>query len=211
MKKYTHLHHIQKLLTKLGDFFFPPSREEKLLRTVESFTLQALYQLGTFRDITYLCRYSEPIAQAAIIENKFHHNQLAAQHLRSILAKWVSTQTQSTLYIPIPLGRQRLRQRGHNQVETILQTVVPRANTANRLLQRRVETQPQSHLNKTSRQQNVQNAFQFIGNDADFSAYSQVVLVDDVLTTGATLHEARATLAPHLPPNITLICLALAH
>lgn len=211
MKKYVLLPHIQKLLTELSDFVFPPSEAEKLLRSVNQLTLKTLYQPGVFKNFTYLCRYGEPIVQAAILENKFYHSQLAAKHLRSILEYWVETQTKLTLYIPIPLGRKRFRQRGHNQVETFLQTVVPRSHIETKVLQRRVETLPQSQLDKNSRYRNVKNAFEFTGNKFDFSAYSQVVIVDDVLTTGATLTAARATLAPHLPPNITLTCLTLAH
>jgi ComF family protein len=202
---------MHKLLTKFCDLLFPPSREEESLFKTKPTTLLALYQPGMFRNIKYLCRYSEPIVQAAIIENKFHHNRLAAQHLRDILKQWVSAQKQRTLYVPVPLGRQRLRQRGHNQVETILHTVIDRKHIKNNLLQRRIETLPQSQLSKTARQKNVQNVFQFISNDIDFSKYSQIVLVDDVLTTGATLHAARETLTPHLPPNLPLICLAIAH
>ncbi|MFT7644725.1 MAG: ComF family protein [Candidatus Paceibacteria bacterium] len=202
---------MHKLLTEFFNFLFPPSGKEELLFKTKLTTLLTLYQPGIFQNIKYLCPYSKPIVQAAIIENKFHHNQLAAQHLGRILKQWVSTQTQKTLYVPIPLGKQRLRHRGHNQVETILKTIIDKAHINNKLLQRRIETLPQSKLSKTARQKNLQNAFQFIPNDTDFLNYSQIVLIDDVLTTGATLHAARTAITPHLPPNLSLVCLAIAH
>jgi predicted amidophosphoribosyltransferase len=211
MKKYSPLPHMPKLLTDLIDLLFPPSREERLLRAVDQPTLRALYRPGIFQNTVYLCHYSEPVVQAAIIENKFHHHRSAALLLGNLLDHWLSTQSKPTLFVAIPLGKQRLRQRGHNQVETILQTVVPKADITTNMLRRRIETLPQSQLKKSSRKQNVREAFEFVGNTEILSNYSCVVLVDDVVTTEATLLAARASLAPHLPPHVTLTCVAIAN
>lgn len=200
---------IQKLLTELGDFVFPPSHGEKLLRTIEPTAHNKLYQPGRYKNIMYLSKYSEPVVQAAITANKFHRHQKAAKFLGSLLALWLASQKDSTVFIPIPLGKQRLRQRGHNQVETLLDTVQVKVDTS--ILQRSVETLPQSQLKKSERMKNMQQVFQYNGKAEDLMNYNHVILLDDVVTTGATLKAARATLAPHFPPHTKLTCLAIAH
>jgi len=202
---------IRKLLTLFTDILFPPSPEEKILLATKLEDLYSIKQAGTFRQIEYLYRYSEPVIKTAILENKFHHNHTAAKLLGGALEKWVAKQTQNTIYIPIPLGKKRLRERGHNQVETILQSTQTKINISNNLLRRKVETAPQSHLDKKARLENMQDVFEFDGAKLDFKAGTKIVLVDDVATTGATLLAARASLAPHLPPQTTLTCLAIAH
>ena len=202
---------MRKLLTGFIDVLFPPSPEEKLLRDTDFRTIKILSQQKTFNKIEYLCRYSEPIIKTAIIENKFHHNQLAARLLGSALEKWAIKQTQPTIYIPIPLGKHRLRKRGHNQVETILKSTNIKLQINKDILKRVVETAPQSHLDKNARQQNVQNVFTIAGKISDITPGTQIVLIDDVVTTGNTMLAARAKLAPQLPPGVTLVCLAIAH
>lgn len=202
---------MRKLLTEFIDILFPPSQEEKLLRDTNLNTLRALYRPGTFKKIEYLLSYSEPLIQTAVIENKFYHNQLAATLLGRAIEIWAADQIQPTIYIPIPLGKRRLQQRGHNQVETILKSTQMKLQINNKIMRRVIETVPQSHLDKEARQKNVQNVFIFAGKTLDFFPGTQLVLVDDVVTTGTTMLEARAVLVPHLPPGVTLRCLALAH
>ncbi len=94
--------------------------------------------------------------------------------------------------VPIPLGPARLRQRGYNQCESIARAVGHRWRVPVRphLLRRVRDTQTQTALTPAARRANVAGAFAANGAHRQHT----VVLVDDVLTTGATLAVAAATL-----------------
>jgi ComF family protein len=94
--------------------------------------------------------------------------------------------------IPIPLGRRRLRTRGYNQSQCIAGALgaCVGAPVRNDLLQRRRETPTQTALTPEARHANVAGAFQ-----AGAVQGLELVLVDDVFTTGATLAAAGAALA----------------
>ena len=211
MKHFTYSHIFRQLLTATGDLIFPPSPVELLIRTITNTDIPSLYQPNIYLNTTYLSQYTDKKIQATITGNKFQHNHQAAKILGQILGQWLSDQPDDILFIPIPLGQKRLRQRGHNQIETVIQACPVPAHMNTRLLKRSTETLPQSQLDKKRRSQNIKNAFRYTNVNIDFSQYSQVILIDDVVTTGSTLNEARATLVPHLPADIPLTCLALAH
>jgi predicted amidophosphoribosyltransferase len=93
--------------------------------------------------------------------------------------------------IPVPLGRRRLRERGYNQSERIAAALGALTGLPVRtdLLQRARETPTQTALTPEARQANVAGAFAAFGVQD-----LQLVLVDDVFTTGATLTAAAAAL-----------------
>lgn len=201
---------MRELLTALVDLIFPPSDHQLLLRELGP-AGKLPPGAGLYQDIYYMSRYSEPAVQAAILENKFHHRKRAAELLGQLLETWVLSRSEPLLFIPIPLGTKRLRSRGHNQVESILRQVTAPMQIRLDILSRPVETKPQSQLHKSGRESNLDRAFKCHPEKLVGVTGVNIVLVDDVVTTGATFAAARAAIAPHLPPTTTLTCLALAH
>lgn len=98
------------------------------------------------------------------------------------------------MVLPIPLHLARLRSRGYNQAGLLAQAVADRlrAPLDRRSLVRSRHTLSQSGLNKKQRCRNVKRAFQFRGEWPGRCRY--VVLLDDVMTTGATLRAAASEL-----------------
>lgn len=96
------------------------------------------------------------------------------------------------LIVPIPLGNQRLKERGYNQVGMIAKPLAMALNVryAPGELMRRKETRTQVGLTKLERKENVRNAFQ-----GGMGVSQKTVLVmDDVSTTGSTLSSSAEAL-----------------
>lgn len=101
------------------------------------------------------------------------------------------------LLVPIPLHKKRLRTRGYNQSELIARAIL-KNDTENifehapKALVRVRETKPQAKSEKrAARLQNLRGAFRA---DPECVRNKNILLIDDVTTTGATLSEARKTL-----------------
>lgn len=93
------------------------------------------------------------------------------------------------LVIPVPLSRRRLTERGYNQALEIARHVA-RDKVDFELCVRRADTAPQMQLPWAQRQRNVRGAFLCRRQIAG----ARVAVVDDVMTTGATLDELARTL-----------------
>jgi len=199
---------MQHTLNKILDILYPPRETQYALRTHNSGT--TLLNSGCHQGIFFCTQYTHPIVGAAVIENKFYNNHSAQIILAQCVSDWVHTkQLKNVCIVPIPLGKKRLKSRGHNQVISVAKlTNYPVHHS---LLSRTTETLPQASLDKHQRQRNIKNVFSCDTDALSKLTHSIIVLLDDVVTTGATLKEARVTLTPHLPPTTKLICLAIAH
>jgi len=94
----------------------------------------------------------------------------------------------SFLIIPIPLSKKRRRWRGFNQAEILAQNFEKTFNyTLNLQLKRNKHQKPQASLNENERAENIKNAFVWSGDNLKDK---NIILIDDVVTTGATLNEA---------------------
>jgi ComF family protein len=111
------------------------------------------------------------------------------------------------LLVPVPLHWWRLFRRRYNQA-ALLAYAIDRARVAPDLLIRRRATPSQGHLGRTARARNVATAF-VLRRGADVTG-KRIVLVDDVMTTGATVSECARVLRRAGAARIDVLTLARA-
>jgi ComF family protein len=116
---------------------------------------------------------------------------------------------QCDVLLPIPLGPQRLRSRGYNQALELARVLEPRKLQA-RWLVRTGDTPEQHLLPREQRLRTIQGAFMVDPLRTAQVKGRRVVLVDDVMTTGATLFEAARVLRHCGAAHITALALARA-
>lgn len=124
---------------------------------------------------------------------KFHRDFASGRVLAQAMTDRCSKLTRPDALLPLPLHRTRLRRRGYDQA---LELARPLARTldlplAANLLERSKSTSAQSRLDADARKRNLRGAFH-VALGAPLPAH--IVLVDDVMTTGATLHAAAQAL-----------------
>ena len=114
--------------------------------------------------------------------------------------------------IPLPLSAERLQERGFNQAWDLASVLArqsrTRAQADARLLLRLKHALPQSQLKRAARLTNVKGAFQVDPLRAHELAGRRVVLVDDVMTSGASLFSAAQALRDAGAAHITAVVLA---
>ncbi|MEK6751425.1 MAG: ComF family protein [Chloroflexota bacterium] len=145
-----------------------------------------------FRALRAWAVFSDPI-QPALHRLKYRRDVSMGDMLASEMTPFVKgLNWQIDLVIPIPLGRQRLRERGYNQVGMIARPLALALGMryAPNGLMRRKETRSQVGLTRVERKANVQHAFQ-AGAGVNGKA---VLIMDDVSTTGSTLSAGAAAL-----------------
>lgn len=125
--------------------------------------------------------------------------------LAKIMARLLPSPPAADVIVPVPLHSRRERERGFNQARELAKraSLNPRDN----LLQRITETAPQASLpDRRARRANVKGAFQA---DAGVRGLS-VLLVDDVMTSGATINEAARALKVAGAETVTALLFARA-
>lgn len=111
------------------------------------------------------------------------------------------------LLLPVPLAPRRLAERGFNQALLLARALDARRTEA-RLLLRVRETGSQTALDRRARHANVQGAFALEPLRAGEVRGASVLLVDDVMTSGASLHAAAGLLRQAGARRVSAVVLA---
>lgn len=124
---------------------------------------------------------------------KFHRDFAAGRVLAQCMADRFAALPRPDAIVPVPLHRARLRQRGYDQALELARLLGRALDVPVRadVLRRSKATEAQSRLDASARQRNLRDAFAV---DAAAPTPAHAVLVDDVMTTGATLHAAARAL-----------------
>jgi ComF family protein len=138
--------------------------------------------------------YFEGVLREAIHRLKYQGVQVLARPLGQLMVEqWEGWRIPADVIVPVPLHATRLAERGFNQA-ALLATQLERGTglpVETSSLVRVRPTLPQTSLDVLARRDNVRGAFRCLDSGL---AGRQVVLVDDVCTTGATLNACSVAL-----------------
>ncbi len=147
-----------------------------------------------------------------IQEFKFHGRRNLVDLLAPLLAgtffdHWVPEDFD--LIVAVPLHQKRKRQRGYNQSELLARSLSRRiAIPCQQALMRIRSTLPQVGLTDSQRQENVRNAFRC--HNPESISQRRILLIDDVMTTGATVASAAQALIDGGALRISVLTVARA-
>ncbi len=135
--------------------------------------------------------YDFPV-DALVRALKYHGRLAAARPLAGILARALTREPPPDLVLPLPLTDDRMVERGYNQATEIARLLVGpwRTATDRTTLARTGHARPQASLALDERRRNVKGTFECIGRVEGL----RIAILDDVMTSGATLNEAARVL-----------------
>lgn len=135
--------------------------------------------------------------------------------LTPVFAEWLShygrdVLSGADLLIPVPLHPKRLRQRFYNQAAELVKGMHKTTDIPFVLdgLIRMRPTLPQGHEAKHIRIQNMENAFDVVPSFQSLVVGKSIVIIDDVMTSGATLNACATALLPFNPKKVSVLTLA---
>jgi len=151
-------------------------------------------------------RYEFPV-DSLIQALKYAHRLASADFLGKALAQ-ITLPRRLDLILPVPLSQARLAERGFNQAVEIARPLSRALGVALAIthVHRRRDTTPQARLPWKERAKNIRHAFEC---EIDLTGKT-VLLIDDVMTTGATLDELARTLKAHGAARVENLVLARA-
>lgn len=133
--------------------------------------------------------YTGPI-RTLVHKYKYKGHRELAGVLGALMARQVrlSSWPQPDAVVPIPLHHDRLMERGYDQAALLSQVVADELRLpVKNILVRNIATPSQTKLSAKERWENVTNAFELVKGE---KPPRRVLLIDDLLTTGATAHFA---------------------
>ncbi|CAM3467034.1 Phosphoribosyltransferase domain-containing protein [Flavobacterium longum] len=154
--------------------------------------------------------HKKGIVQEMIHKLKYKGQQDIGNAIGYWYAPYLSNLRQTVdAIIPVPLHPKKQRQRGYNQVETFGKALSETLNIAynDRLLVRNTYANSQTKKNRSDRADNSQSVFDISGIPEETGQH--YLIVDDVLTTGATLEACGRALLKIPQTRLSIACIAM--
>ena len=151
------------------------------------------YRHPPIKKSIWLLKYQGKTSLARVFAEELH-----SRILEEVAEKMVMENFNNPVLIPIPLSKKRLRERGFNQAEILCDEIVKIDANQNLKLVKNVLKRKDDKIHQAKikdrkhRLENILDCFEI--NNRESIEGANIVLVDDVTTTGATLKEAKKTL-----------------
>jgi|TARA_Y100000034_G_C6893075_1_gene411276 ComF family protein len=217
------MEHIRNIVREVLDFLFPPNKIEK---RVQKITLDNLSQKTAYREVDKLSgiyallHYKDTLVRDLIWTLKYRGSIHSAKLLAGVLYGVLLEDTSDSILfeasphptvIPLPLAGKRERERGFNQIVLVTDELnkLDENNSFNiqtNILVRTKDTPSQTSLSKEERRENVKGVFT-VSNPGRIKE-KHIILLDDVITTGSTVKEARRILLDAGAKEVTAIAIA---
>lgn len=140
------------------------------------------------------------------------------EEIGTLLGNWyvedlksIKPETPFDVIIPVPLHQKKLKERGYNQVTTFGNALAKGLNIGynDAILFRKKYSKTQSKKNLLGRLEGIENVFDV--HISKENHHRHFLLVDDVLTTGATLEACSRALLKIPGAKISIVCMAMAN
>ena len=208
---------MQHFVEKILHIIFPPRDESGFFIHWKQEDYRSGLTPGIHHsDYTALFSYTDPHVSKLITSLKKEKISSIGNNLSKILAEEILSSFNEEIFIaaekiyivPIPISKKRRNERGFNQTEWIGKKTTRELGDGfifkPQFLTKVRETEKQSTLSRTKRLKNPKGSFRASEN----LTHKKIILIDDVITTGATTKEAVRALKKSGATDITIFCIA---
>ena len=167
--------------------------------------------------VKYACAFLKfrktGIVQHLLHQLKYNHHPEVGRRLGIFFGKEmkaVGLDNEFDIIIPLPLHRSRQLKRGYNQSTIFAEGVTNSLGVPynDKVVVRKFNTSTQTRKNKEERWENVKLAFSV--RDSEAIRNKRILLVDDIITTGASIEACGRELFKHGCKELSVVCIAEA-
>lgn len=213
-----------KILTRALDLIFPPicgfcgeiqnkyicSRCEKMVDSIVTNKIDN-YNNKYFNKHLYIFKY-ENIIREKIIDYKFENKVYLYRTFSEAIIRNkqnIDFIKQYDILIPVPIHKERRKQRGYNQSELIAKMIADEVRSIKlqvNVLKKDKNIVAQSTLNKAKRQENIKDVYKIVNSEKIKN--KKILILDDIYTTGSTVNECSKVLKEAGCKDIGIITIA---
>lgn len=205
----------------LLNFLIPPNKKYQKIKSLshEEFLTKTEKSSKT-KDFLSFFAYKDPLVRDALhlikYQNKIDIGELLGQSSADMfmeqLENWFTFENfEKPLLIPIPLSKEKMKQRGFNQCEIIAKEIIK--NLPSNILE--IDTSSLRKIKNTknqvetiNRQERLENLKNCFWADNKKISGRNIIIFDDIITTGATTKEAKDTVLKAGAKKVKIISIA---
>ena len=199
-----------KILTRALDLIFPPicgfcgETQTRFIcnrceRIVDSIAINKIdeYNDKYFNNHLYIFKY-EDIIREKIIDYKFENKVYLYRTFSEAIIRNkqnIDFINKYDILIPVPIHKERKKQRGYNQSELIVRIIADEVKSIKlqvNVLKKDKNIVAQSTLNKAKREENIKDVYKIVNSEKIKN--KKVLILDDIYTTGSTVNECSKVL-----------------